>query len=223
MTITSSSLTQEQKRAQLKHFFEDTPPVGQLLSTLRSRRVAKGYSVDSGKPELRTSSGNSIVQDTSPLSFQSEHEPVPLTEVEEAILAWAACGPNGMVHWDIAVHGGFHELTWIGGRTCASPGNSSSTDLIIIKDEGVFLYKPDQEREAIVEIRARPTTTRSSAGTTSTPRRSSTTAPISTGAHGSPAVPTPAWPGPTSTTSTGRAPPGSCPSSTSATSTSPSC
>jgi hypothetical protein len=152
MTITSSSLTQEQKRAQLKHFFEDTPPVGQLLSTLRSRRVAKGYSVDSGKPELRTSSGNSIVQDTSPLSFQSEHEPVPLTEVEEAILAWAACGPNGMVHWDIAVHGGFHELTWIGGRTCASPGNSSSTDLIIIKDEGVFLYKPDQEREAIVEI-----------------------------------------------------------------------
>ncbi|MDQ3945599.1 MAG: hypothetical protein M3357_10700, partial [Actinomycetota bacterium] len=145
MVVTPTQLTQDEKQAQLKRFFEGGPPLGQLLSTLRSRRVAKGYSIDSGKPETRTSSGNTVRQEVSPLTFHSDHEPVPLTDVEEAILAWAACGPNGMVHWDIAVHGGFHELTWIAGRTCASPGNSSSTDLIIIKDEGVFLYKPDQE------------------------------------------------------------------------------
>ena len=56
------------------------------------------------------------------------------------------------MHWDIAVNGGFHELTWIAGRTMASPGNSSATDLVIIKDEGVFIYKPDQERSKVVEI-----------------------------------------------------------------------
>jgi hypothetical protein len=152
MVAIPTQLTPDQKRAQLKRFFEDTPSLGQLLSTLRSRRVAKGYSIDSGKPETRTSSGNTIHQNTSALTFQSDHEPVPLTDLEEAILAWAACGPNGMVHWDIGVHGGFHELTWIAGRTAASPGNSSATDLVIIKDEGVFVYKPDQEREKIREI-----------------------------------------------------------------------
>ena len=152
MTFTTPSLTQAQKAAQIKAFFEASPTLGRLLSTQRSRRIAKGYSVDSGKPELRTSSGNTVVQGESPLQFLSEHDPVPLTDVEEALIAWAACGPNGLVHWDIAVNGGFHELTWIAGRTMASPGNSSATDLVIIKDEGVFIYKPDQERSKVVEI-----------------------------------------------------------------------
>ena len=149
----SSSLTHDQKLAQLKRFFEDTPPVGSLLSSLRSRRIARGYSVDSGKAEVRSASGNTVLQEQSPLTFVSEHEPMPLTDVEEALLAWSACGPNGLVHWDIAVHGGFHELTWIAGRTMATPGNSHSTDLLIVNDNGVFIYKPDQEREGIVEIR----------------------------------------------------------------------
>jgi len=145
-------LSAEKKRAQLRAFFENTPPLGRLLSTQRSRRVGKGYSIDSGKPETRASSGNTIRQEQSPLEFSSEHEVVPLTDVEEALIAWSACGPNGMVHWDIAVNGGFHELTWIAGRTTATPGNSSATDLMIIKDEGVFIYKPDQHRSKIVEI-----------------------------------------------------------------------
>ena len=152
MTFTTPSLTPNQKAAQIKAFFEASPTLGRLLSTQRSRRIAKGYSVDSGKPELRTSSGNTVLQGESPLQFLSEHDPVPLTDVEEALIAWAACGPNGLVHWDIAVNGGFHELTWIAGRTMASPGNSSATDLVIIKDEGVFIYKPDQERSKVVEI-----------------------------------------------------------------------
>ncbi|MGH9000028.1 MAG: hypothetical protein ACRDY7_11635 [Acidimicrobiia bacterium] len=152
MTVTPTSLTHDQKLAQLKTFFESTPPLGKLLSTQRSRRVAKGYSIDSGKPETRASSGNTIRQERSPLEFQSEHEVMPLTDVEEAILAWSACGANGLACWDIAVHGGFHELSWIAGRTGATPGNAHSTDLMIIKDEGVFIYKPDQEREKIVEI-----------------------------------------------------------------------
>ena len=119
---------------------------------MRSRRIGKGYSVDSGKPETFASSGNTIRQEQSPLEFASDHEVQPLTDVEEALIAWSACGPNGMAHWDIAVNGGFHELTYIAGRTTASPGNSSATDLVIVKDEGVFIYKPDQGRDKLVEI-----------------------------------------------------------------------
>src|SRR6266496_2275727 len=95
--------------------------------------------------------GRTLQQQRGPLAFVSEHPTLPLSEVEEAILAWSACGPNGLAHWDIAVHGGFHELVHIAGRTAASPGNSFATDLLVIKDQGAFLYNPGTERERMVE------------------------------------------------------------------------
>lgn len=36
-------------RRQLKMFFEQTRPVSQLLATLRSRRVGRGYAIESGR------------------------------------------------------------------------------------------------------------------------------------------------------------------------------
>jgi hypothetical protein len=150
MAVTTDSTAAQQR--QLRMFFEDTRSVPQLLATLRSRRVARGYSIESGEEEQRSATGRSIRQERGPLAFQSEHAVVPLSEVEEAIIAWAACGPNGMVHWDIAIHGGFHELAWLAGRTAAGPGNSFATDLMIIKDEGVFVYNPGMERSRMVEI-----------------------------------------------------------------------
>ena len=77
---------------------------------------------------------------------------MPLTETEEAIIAWSACGPNGMAHWDIATSGGFHELVGIAGRTAAAAGNSFATDLLVIKDEGTFIYNPGDHRDRLVEI-----------------------------------------------------------------------
>ncbi len=150
MAVQTTDVTEAQ-RQQLKRFFEQTRPLPQLLSTVRSRRVGLGYSIDGGAPETRPS-GRSLTQSTSPLSFRSEHETVPLTEVEEAIVAWAACGPNGLALWDIALNGGFHELVTIAGRTAAAPGNSFAHDLLIVKDEGVFLYNPGSERSKMVEI-----------------------------------------------------------------------
>jgi hypothetical protein len=140
------------QQQQLRAFFEETRSLPQLLATLRSRRVARGYSIESGEPEHRSATGREIVQERGPLAFVSQHAVEPLTEVEEAIIAWAACGPNGMAHWDIAIHGGFHELAWLAGRTAAAPGNSFSTDLLIIKDEGAFIYNPGIERSRMVEI-----------------------------------------------------------------------
>jgi hypothetical protein len=139
------------ERRLLKQYFEQTRPMPQLLATLRSRRVGRGYAIESGEPETRAS-GRTIVQQPGPLSFRSGLDPLPLTEVEEAIVAWSAMGPNGMAHWDIAIHGGFHELVTIAGRTAAAPGNSFAHDLLIINDEGAFIYNPGPERSKMVEI-----------------------------------------------------------------------
>jgi hypothetical protein len=136
---------------QLKAYFEEGRSLGQLLATLRSRRVAMGYQIEGGKEET-SAAGRRLYQPKGPLAFVSEHPVLPLSEVEEAIVAWSACGPNGMAHWDIATTGGFHELVGIAGRTAAGPGNSFAHDLLVIKDEGAFIYNPGDERSRMVEI-----------------------------------------------------------------------
>lgn len=151
MAVARETISEVQQR-QLKKFFEESKPVPGLLSTLRSRRVARGYQIESGQDEVHAATGHTLHQPKGPLAFASEHAVLPLTEVEEAIICWAAMGPNGMAHWDIAVHGGFHELVTIAGRTAAGPGNSFAHDLLVIKDEGVFIYNPGPERERMVEI-----------------------------------------------------------------------
>jgi hypothetical protein len=144
----------KEQRDQLKIFFDQTNPLGRLLATTRSRRVARGYSIESGEEETRSATGHTFVQERGPLAFKSKHSVVPLTELEEAVVAWAACGPNGMVHWDIAVNGGFHELTIISGRTVPTPGNSFSNDLLVVNDSGSYLYNPGTDREKMVEIQS---------------------------------------------------------------------
>src|SRR5207245_843544 len=151
-TMATGKLTDVEQR-QLKMYFEQTRPLPQLLSTLRSRRVARGYAIESGEAEQRNATGGrTLLQEKGPLAFKSAHPVLPLTEVEEAVVAWSALGPNGIAHWDIAVNGGFHELTWIAGRTAAAPGNSQAHDLLVIKDDGVFVYNPGLERSKLVEI-----------------------------------------------------------------------
>src|SRR6266545_2987005 len=108
-TVATPTPTAEQYR-QLKHYFEGTRTLPQLLATLRSRRVGLGYSIESGQAETRGATGRTLQQQRGPLAFVSEHPTLPLSEVEEAILAWSACGPNGLAHWDIAVHGGMHQI-----------------------------------------------------------------------------------------------------------------
>lgn len=154
MTTTAprpGTAAEDLQQRQLKAYFEQTRTLPQLLATLRSRRVAMGYQIESGQEET-SPAGRRLHQPKGPLAFVSEHPVVPLTEVEEAIVAWSACGPNGMAHWDIATTGGFHELVGIAGRTAAGPGNSFAHDLLVIKDEGAFIYNPGTERERLVEI-----------------------------------------------------------------------
>ena len=67
-----------------------------------------GYQIEGGQEETSAAGRRLYQPEKGPLAFVSEHAVVPLTEVEEAIVAWSACGPNGMAHWDIASSGGFH-------------------------------------------------------------------------------------------------------------------
>jgi hypothetical protein len=151
MVTTRPHITAEAQQ-QLRRFFEETPSFSTLLTTLRSRRVGLGYKIETGEEEKHPATGRVMKQERGPLAFASTEAVVPLSETEQAILAWSGIGPNGMINWDIAVHGGFHEVAWLAGRTAASAGNSFATDLIIINDDGVFLYNPGLEREKRVEI-----------------------------------------------------------------------
>jgi hypothetical protein len=142
--------TQEATGAQIKRFFEH--PLGKALATVRSRRVGLGYSIEPGVEQKHPVTGARLYQEKGPLAFASNKRPVPLTEEEEAILCWAACGPNGVIAWDIALGGGFNELVHLAGRTTPAPGNSRGTDLLVINDKGTFIYKPSTDRNRPIEI-----------------------------------------------------------------------
>jgi hypothetical protein len=141
----------EQER--LGAVFERGPSVFRLLSTLRTRRMGLGYRSETGEEETFRWSNNMIVrQREGPLAYKSECEPIRLTELEEALIAWAALGPNGIVAADIPVEGDLSSLLSWAGRTAPGSSNDSAVDLFIINDEGVSLYRPGPERMAPVEI-----------------------------------------------------------------------
>lgn len=143
----------EQERTAIARAFESTPSLFQLLSTIRTRRVGLGYQFESGEAEtFGWSSGGSAQQTKGPRAFHSSKQPLPLTEIEEAIIAWAGLGPNGVVTADIPVGGDLASLQCWAGRTAPGSSNDNSVDLMIINDDGVHLYRPGIARSKPVEI-----------------------------------------------------------------------
>ncbi len=112
------------------------------LATVRSRRVGAGYRVDSGTTEQHPVTGREMSQELGPQAFVSQLPPQPLSEDEQALLAWATCGPNGVVAWEASVSGSFSQLVSLRGRTAPDPNNTLATDLLVIDDSGVRLYRP---------------------------------------------------------------------------------
>jgi len=112
-----------------------------LLSTVRSRRLGLGYRVDAG-PEQHPVTGRMLPTGSGPQRFVSRQPPRPLSADETALLAWATCGPNGIIAWEAAATGSFHQLVSTRGRTAPEPNNTLATDLLVIDDDGVHVYRP---------------------------------------------------------------------------------
>lgn len=133
---------------QVRRAFAETATVFQSLATVRSRRVGHGYRIDSGTRDPHPVTGRPLAQQSGPLSFVSQRSE-PLSQIEEALLCWAACGPNGMVAWDISSDGGFNQLGSVLGRTAPEPNNTRATDLLVIADHGSYLYRPACDPTAV--------------------------------------------------------------------------
>jgi hypothetical protein len=102
----------------------------EVLLHRRSRRVGLGMSIPAG-----------------PLQYKSPHAPVPLTEDEEAALAFAACGITGYALADLSygAREGGSMLVGRLGRTIASPDAVNAVSVLVTNDSGTFLLKRPQD------------------------------------------------------------------------------
>jgi len=102
----------------------------EVLLRRRSRRVGLGMVIPAG-----------------PFQYSSPHEPVPLTEEEEAALAFAACGVTGYALADLSYGAGQGGSMLMGrlGRTIASPDAVNAVSVLITNDRGTWLMKRPQD------------------------------------------------------------------------------
>jgi hypothetical protein len=104
-----------------------------LLDALRgrrSRRFGLGMKIQNG-----------------PFTYESRHAPLPLSEAEEAALAFAACGINGYALADLSYGSGQGGAMLGGllGRTIASADALNTVALVVTNDEATYLLKRPQD------------------------------------------------------------------------------
>lgn len=106
-----------------------------LLDALRgrrSRRFGTGMKIGSG-----------------PFAYESKHEPLTLSEAEEAALAFAACGITGYALADLSygpAQGG-SMLAGLLGRSVASADAVNVVSVVVTNDEATYLLKRPQDFE----------------------------------------------------------------------------
>src|SRR5678815_5610592 len=91
----------------------------EVLLNRRSRRVGLGMSIPAG-----------------PFRYSSSRKPIPLTEEEEAALAFAACGVTGYALADLSYGAGEGGSMLIGrlGRTAASADAANTVAVVVTND-----------------------------------------------------------------------------------------
>jgi hypothetical protein len=82
-----------------------------------------------------------------PFAYESQHEPLPLTETEEAALAFAACGVTGYALADLSYGRGQGGgmLAGLLGRAVASPDAINTVSVFVTNDEATYLLKRPQD------------------------------------------------------------------------------
>lgn len=150
-----------EERRELKRAFEQGPSVFQTLAAQRTHRVFKGFSKDITQPEVHEGTGRTLEMRSAymqpshtALTWEGEDraEVEPISELETALLLWAACGPNGIVAGDIGVNENLSTMVCMAGRTVPGPCNDAAVHIVFANDDGTFLYKPGFDRERPVEI-----------------------------------------------------------------------
>jgi len=96
--------------------------------------------------------GGKLLSRRAGLKYNSKEHPIPLNDLETALLCFAATGITGVTVEEIRHLLG--HLTVI-GRTTASPCASLTLHLFFTNDEGVFYYKSDTTDELIPKRRTR--------------------------------------------------------------------
>jgi hypothetical protein len=85
-----------------------------------------------------------------PLAFESRHQPTPLTEAEEAALAFAACGITGYALADLCYtqNGGGNIMAGLVARTIASGDALQTVALVVTNDDATYLMRRPRELPA---------------------------------------------------------------------------
>lgn len=98
-------------------------PLFEALAKRRGLRLSRGFKITN-----------------SPFGYESEKAPIPLTELETAVLCWAGHGITGVATGDLDIT---PELmnTFV-GRTHPNACNDPHQELMYINDDGAFLYRP---------------------------------------------------------------------------------
>jgi len=101
-------------------------PLLDALADRRSRRFGVGMAMEEG-----------------PLAHRSERPPLPLTEEEQAVLAFAACGVTGPALADLEVQpgGGGTIMAGLLGRTAPSGDAIHAVSVFLIDDDATWLLK----------------------------------------------------------------------------------
>ena len=85
-----------------------------------------------------------------PLAYQSRHQSAPLTEDEEAALAFAGCGVTGHALADLCYEpsGGGNVMAGLAGRVVSSGDGIQTVALAVVNDTSVHLLKRPQDFSA---------------------------------------------------------------------------
>jgi hypothetical protein len=112
-------------------------PLFQTMFQRRTRRFPQGGKLPSNRAGLR---------------YASAEQPLALSEIETALLCFAAAGVTGVTAEEIRHLLGHLTVT---GRTCGSPCASLTMNLFFSNDQGVYYYRGYRAKEAVPQERVR--------------------------------------------------------------------
>lgn len=127
--MTSNNPTSTTASAEGLEALSDYPLLDALLER-RSRRFSEGMEIEGG-----------------PTAYTSDQDPRPLTETEQALLVFAACGITGpaLADWSYADDAGGNMMARFVGRTISSPDAVQTMAMVVIDDEATWLARRPQD------------------------------------------------------------------------------